>query len=40
MRTEKNVQVVQDFFAAIGSGDEQRLLSLVKSVRKVPPSQA
>ena len=29
MRTEKNVQVVQDFFAAIGSGDKQRLLSLV-----------
>ena len=29
MRTEKNVQVVKDFFAAIGSGDEQRLLSLV-----------
>jgi len=29
MRTEKNVQVVKDFFAAIGSGDKQRLLSLV-----------
>jgi ketosteroid isomerase-like protein len=29
MSTEKNVQVVKDFFAAIGSGDKQRLLSLV-----------
>jgi len=28
MRTEKNVQVVKDFFAAIGSGDKQRLLAL------------
>jgi ketosteroid isomerase-like protein len=25
----KNVQVVKDFFAAIGSDDKQRLLSLV-----------
>ena len=29
MRTEKNVPVVKDFFAAIGSGDKQRLLPLV-----------
>ncbi len=29
MSIEKNVQVVQDFFAAIGSGDKQRLLALV-----------
>ena len=29
MSIEKNVQVVKDFFAAIGSGDKQRLLSLV-----------
>jgi ketosteroid isomerase-like protein len=29
MRTEENVQVVKDFFAAIGRGDKQRLLSLV-----------
>ena len=29
MRTEKNVQVVKDFFAAIGSGDKQALLALV-----------
>jgi len=29
MSTEQNAQVVKDFFAAIGSGDKQRLLSLV-----------
>ena len=29
MSIEKNVQIVKDFFAAIGSGDEQSLLSLV-----------
>jgi uncharacterized protein len=29
MSIEENVQVVKDFFAAIGSGDKQRLLSLV-----------
>ena len=29
MSIEKNVQVVKDFFAAIGSGDKQRVLSLV-----------
>jgi len=29
MSIEKNVQVVQDFFAAIGSGDQQRVLALV-----------
>jgi ketosteroid isomerase-like protein len=29
MSVEKNVQVVKDFFAAIGSGDKQRLLGLV-----------
>jgi ketosteroid isomerase-like protein len=29
MSIEKNVQVVKDLFAAIGSGDKQRLLSLV-----------
>jgi uncharacterized protein len=29
MSTEKNVQIVRDFFAAIGSGDKQRLLALV-----------
>src|SRR6202041_1966297 len=29
MSIEKNVQVVKDLFAAMGSGDKQRLLSLV-----------
>jgi uncharacterized protein len=29
MSTEQNVQVVKDFFAAIGSRDKQRLLALV-----------
>jgi ketosteroid isomerase-like protein len=29
MSTEENSQVVKEFFAAIGSGDRQRLLSLV-----------
>src|SRR6202522_957167 len=29
MSIEKNVQVVKDFFAAMGSGDKQRLLSSV-----------
>jgi ketosteroid isomerase-like protein len=29
MSTEKNVQIVRDFFAAIGSGDKQRLLASV-----------
>lgn len=28
MSIEKNVQVVKDFFAAMGSGDKQRLLAL------------
>ncbi len=29
MSIEKNVQVVKDFFAAIGSGEKQRVLALV-----------
>jgi uncharacterized protein len=29
MSIEENVQVVKDFFAAIGSADKQRLLALV-----------
>ncbi len=29
MSIEKNVQIVKDFFAAMGSRDKQRLLSLV-----------
>jgi ketosteroid isomerase-like protein len=29
MSTEQNIQTVKDFFAAMGSGDRHRLLSLV-----------
>ena len=29
MTVQKNVQIVKDFFAVMGSGDKQRLLSLV-----------
>ena len=29
MRTDKNVQIVKDFFAAIGRGDSESLLALV-----------
>jgi ketosteroid isomerase-like protein len=29
MSTQENVRIVKDFFAAMGSGDKQRLLSLV-----------
>src|ERR1700734_3256487 len=29
MSTQDNVKIVKDFFAALGSGDKQRLLSLV-----------
>ncbi len=29
MSTEENVQIVKDFFAAMGSGDKQDLLALV-----------
>jgi hypothetical protein len=29
MSTQENVQIVKDFFAAIGSGDKQRVLALV-----------
>ena len=29
MSTKENVRIVKDFFAAIGSGDKQRLLALV-----------
>ena len=28
MNTEKNIQIVKDFFAALGSGDKQGLLAL------------
>ena len=40
MSIEKNVQVVKDFFAAMGSGDEQRLLSLVaKDIEWIIPGE-
>ena len=40
MSTEKNVQVVKDFFAAIGSGDKQRLLALVaEDIEWIIPGQ-
>ena len=29
MSTQENVQIVKDFFAAMGSGDKQGLLALV-----------
>ena len=29
MSIKENIQIVKDFFAAIGSGDQQRLLALV-----------
>ena len=29
MSAQENVQIVKDFFAAVGSGDKQRLLALV-----------
>jgi uncharacterized protein len=29
MSTEKNIQTVKDFFAAIGHGDKEALLALV-----------
>ena len=32
MSIEENVQVVKDFFAAIGSGDKQRLLALLPKI--------
>jgi uncharacterized protein len=40
MSTEENVQTVKDFFAALGSGDKQRLLSLVvKDIEWIIPGQ-
>src|ERR1039457_6061422 len=35
MSTQENVQIVKDFFAAMGSGDRQALLAL--SFRFLPP---
>jgi ketosteroid isomerase-like protein len=40
MNTEENVQTVKDFFAALGSGDKQRLLSLVdKDIEWIIPGE-
>src|ERR1700685_302853 len=40
MSTEENVQIVKDFFAAIGSGDKQRLLTLVaKDIAWIIPGE-
>jgi uncharacterized protein len=40
MSTEKNVQTVKDFFAALGIGDKQRLLSLVvKDIEWIIPGE-
>jgi len=40
MSIEKNVQLVKDFFEAIGSGNEQRLLSLVaKDIEWIIPGE-
>ncbi len=40
MSTEKNVQTVKDFFAAIGRGDREGLLALVTSIREYIDTQA
>jgi uncharacterized protein len=40
MSTEENVQTVKEFFAALGSGDKQRLLSLVvKDIEWIIPGE-
>jgi uncharacterized protein len=40
MSAEGNVQVVKDFFAAIGSGDEQRLLaSIAEDIEWIIPGE-
>jgi ketosteroid isomerase-like protein len=40
MSTDENVQTVKDFFAALGSGDKQRLLSLVvKDIEWIIPGE-
>ncbi len=40
MSIEKNVQVVKDFFAAVGSGDKQRVLALVaKDIEWIVPGE-
>jgi len=40
MSTQENVQVVKDFFAAVGGGDRQRLLALVaKEIEWIIPGE-
>ena len=40
MSIQENSQVVKDFFAAMGSGDKQRLLSLVaEDIEWIIPSE-
>ncbi len=40
MSIEENVQTVKDFFAALGSGDKQRLLALVaEDIQWIIPGQ-
>jgi ketosteroid isomerase-like protein len=40
MSIEENIQTVKDFFAALGSGDKQRLLSLVvKDIEWIIPGE-
>jgi ketosteroid isomerase-like protein len=40
MSIEENVQVVKDFFAAIGSGDKQRVLALVaEEIKWIVPGE-
>ena len=41
MSTDKNVQIVKDFFAAIGSGDKEGLLALVaEDIEWIIPGEA
>ena len=40
MRTQENVQIVKDFFAALGSGDKQGLLALAaKDIEWIIPGE-
>ena len=40
MRTQENVQIVKDFFAALGSGDRRGLLALVaKDIEWIIPGE-
>ena len=40
MRTQENVQIVKDFFAALGSGDKRGLLALAaKDIEWIIPGE-